>query len=321
VRSVRVVAALVAGALSLSGCVSDDRPDRTEVMEALVDQVMVPAQIAMADAAGELVMAVEAACAAPSDATLTDVLPTLNLAVRARWSQRMLGVGPTDEMTATSYIDWPLAVDDTISLLVDDADVTVQTLRAGASGRRGMGAIGLLLAGEDAEVRAASPEARCAYVRAATQLVHDEAAALVVAWRQGSDGDPAYRDLLIGDAPGGRTTQGALDELIQAQAFTLDELAQDPMQTPGVALATMVSGAMDVAEIVYDDARLGGVLPTAQAEQLRGAIAAVRDALADGADRDAVLAAVENVRVSVRTDVVSSLDVIVGFSDNDGDSG
>lgn len=92
----------------------------------------------------------------------------------------------------------------------------------------------------------------------------------------------------------------------------------------------MATATVGTVDDVYAAGRLGGLLPDKTGEAVRSSLDDAEAALTAGGSelpsteapaRADVYAAADDARVAVRTDVVSALDVVLSFSDNDGDSG
>jgi hypothetical protein len=134
------------------------------------------------------------------------------------------------------------------------------------------------------------------------------------------------------------TTEGALDELVNTQVNLLDDMVDGRLAPDGATVgggpadhdATSAAAAFETLADVYAPDRLGAPLPddtrTRVHTAIDGAVQALGSADAgldelDASARDHIHEAADEVRIVVRTDVVSALDVVLGFSDNDGDSG
>ncbi len=353
-RSLLLPTALVA-ALALTACSSDGSsgadatPTATATADAATDRavavvdfvasVVVPYQREAASTAAELEQAVVDLCAAPSADALDAARAAWSATDVARAAARMAGPGPTMDRTSVADIDWPTDATAVADLLGSDRDITVDTLASGSTSRRGLGAIEVLLfdGGSDALAEGGVAGRRCDYLTAAAAEVARATAEVLTLWIDGDDAHAPFADVLTGRSSVGRSTQGALDEIVGAQVAEVETLigmwlgADATLEGPAGNGRAHLSAALGALEDTYDEmTALGPLLPTAQHESVRAAIRAAADAVQgtvgplvalDESARTDLGAAVEAVEVVLRTDVVSALDVIVGFSDSDGDSG
>lgn len=345
----RSVGLAVAGVLLLSACggagstadgdAADDASDgatadRKTAVAAVVDDVVVPAHTELADATATLADEVEALCAAPSTEQLSVARDAWWRAATARAAERPVAVGPAMDRSSKAELDWQADPERIDEALAGQDPVTPDDVSTGASGARGLLAAEHLLFGDGADALATADGARrCTYTASVATLAAGEARRLTEEFADGA------ADVLAGRGGVSMTTDGALNELVNTQVNTLDDLvdgrmapdvAAEPGDGPADHETAMARATLDTVARLYEPRRLGGPLPDQTRDTVRGAIA---DAVAALPDADAVAvastspepsaahAAADAARVAVRTDVVSSLDVVLSFSDNDGDSG
>ena len=187
-----------------------------------------------------------------------------------------------------------------------------------ASPRRGYGALAHLLSADPATF----PGARCAYATAVVATIDDELAAVAVEeWFEAS---PPLRRPRRGTRRRGRSPHGR-DHRLVGEHVALDagigpEAARRPRDRSRAVEQRREAPRRD------DPTDLGGERPATASGPSRSSD--VDDKLRPRARRGrerrrrrrALTAAVEAVRSTLGTEVVSALDVTVGFSENDGDS-
>lgn len=307
---------------------------RAGAVDAVVDEVVVPAHAAFAAASAGLRDDVAALCGGPSEDALEAARAAWTATIDARSALEPVAVGPAADRASTSVIDWPVDVEAVGELLDTGDPINADVLASGPAGRRGLLAVEVLLFDDASAGLAAGDPQRCDYGAAATTAVAVEAERLV-GELEGAGSDPSYADRLRGDGAVSVSTGGALDELVNAQVMTLEDLADVRLPSDGAGpasdrAAASSKAALATLEELYAADRLGTELPDEVHRRLLDDLAAAREATAalgaehgeDGAGaRERAATAVDAVRVGVRTDVVSALDVVLGFGDNDGDSG
>lgn len=312
---------------------------RKAALHATVDRAVM-AQSAVAESGAALATATAEWCDAGTG-SLTSTADAWRATMGARQRQLALGTGPTSETTSMSLIDWPVDGEILDELLASDTPITTEGIANGPASRRGLLAIEAVLF-DPGRVPSGPGDSTCEWLVAATNAVAQELAALHVAWIEEVDGTPAEQDRLRGIGRSGVTTQQAIDELVRSQVFTADDLVDSLLsgvlgestmehagEGPGGSGAAQVAAVLDELAIVHDGDHLGSQYSQEVSERVTALIAAAQQALGDdtplaerGADDVRVLRdAMEDVRTALRTDVSAELDVQVGFSDNDGDSG
>lgn len=324
------------GASAVSGAPTPTPPTgpkagRAGAVDAVVDAVVVPAHATFADAGASLRDAVVALCTAPTEAALSTARTAWTTTIAARSALEPVAVGAAADRASMAAVDWPVDAGAVQDLLGGGDPIDAQVLVSGPAGRRGLLAVEVLLFDDAASALGTGDPRRCDYAAAASTGVADEAERLV-GGLSGAGGEASYADRLRGDAAVSVSAAGALDELVNAQVMALDDLADVRLPADGAEpasdrAAAASEAALATLEAVYAADRLGAELPEPVHRRLLADLAAAREATgavggdADAAGRDRAVAAVDAVRVGVRTDVVSALDVVLGFGDNDGDSG
>lgn len=329
----RVGVAAFAVALLVTAC-GGGGVDRAAAVGATVDEVVVPAHARLADTTATLAEEVTSLCAQPSEEQLGAARDAWREAAAARAAERPVAVGPAMDRSSKAELDWQADPERVDELLAGDRPVTPDAVATTASGARGLSATELLLFGDGADALAtAEGERRCRYAASASTLVAAEASRLRDELAEGA------ADTLAGRGGVAMTADGAIDELVNTQVNTLDDLvdgrlAPDAGAEPGggPAAAGLATARAQLATMaaLYEPQRLGGALPEPTRDSVRATIeeaVAALDGDGDGLptsespERAELYAAVDRARVAVRTDAVSALDVVLTFSDNDGDSG
>lgn len=350
VRPVRLarlsLGAVLLVALLLAGCSSDDDPkadapataDRGEVVAALVKDVILPANTTVAADAAAATAAIATLCAAPDDAALT----AARAAVAAGWSAwratDSFDLGPAMKRRSTSVVSYKVDIAKVDATLAATPPTDPETVRnRTSSSLRGYGAAWHLLTA-DAATFAAEP-ARCAYLSAVISVVADETATVNEGWTTGLDGAPAYQDTATGAGEGALTPTAVIDSVINMQLSQLEStsklLAAEAELAPGdpsvLPVGEMFQLAAQVRGVKESYLELDALLKPDVSKTIATQIAALEELLTgdaaepsetppDAATAKTVGAAVEELRVTVATEVVSALDVTISFSENDGDS-
>lgn len=343
------VGALVAAAVLLAAC-GGGTPSRSSVLGDLADDYIGPTYQQFHGDAVALVDSLSALCASLDSGSLSDARGAL-AAVRGNWSRtQAVWVGPVMERRSWGLVRWPVA-DDEIEELIADVSIELDyerlSSRIGAD-QRGIGAVDYLLGYGQEALDALGDPRRCQYLQGVAEVIAKEAAQLEADWVQSwEDGDP-YRDI-FSDADHGDLDRVVNDTLFLLERITDLELGNalgvmsreaDPNaidEGPAGAgvddLYQRLIGAQAVLIGLDDEpAGLSPLLGDELTERLVGqfelafdAVSAaeppLRQAVADSPQavieaRDAIKA----IQISVATEVVSRLGVVIGFSDADGDS-
>ena len=344
---------LLAGALVATAVAcGPGGPDEAEVLASITDDVMVPSYEALASETAEFRDALNALCAAPSEAALSDAQEAWRGAREAWARSEASGVGPVLDRRSTGVIAWAIVQPERIdTLLASDSAITADFVRSNISStQRGLGGIEYVLFGEDAVLAADSR--RCSYLTSAASVIADESAALRDDWTAG--GSP-YKDYFTGRADEPLETSEAVAEVVRTQVFLIRTIVDmrlagalglrgdaDPTAIPGGAglnaladLRNEVLGMRDVYEGVGEGHGVSDlIVPLSEDadERVRAgfeaslaAIDAVDGPLREAATESspqalAVYEALMALQDTISTEVVSLLGVSVGFSDADGDS-
>jgi hypothetical protein len=320
-------------ALLLAGCSgAGGAGDRDTAVAAVVDEVVVPAHAELAQAASTLADETAALCSTPTPDQLTATQDAWRTAISARAAERPVAIGPAMERTSMAELDWLADPERIDEILAGDEPLSADTVGNGPAGAKGLLAVEHLLFGAGADGLASGDARRCTYAQHATALIAEEAGGLHTAFTD------EVADQLTGRSGVGASAGAVVDEVVNTQVHVLDDLNDkrlDPqlpdeeVEGPAQHGAAWTRAALETLAQTYDPARLGGQLPDDIAAEVDtsltnalGTLEGVETLTASDDDvRQQVHAAAEEVRVAVRTDVVSALDVVLGFSDNDGDSG
>ena len=223
-------------------------------------------------------------------------------------------LGPVMDRRSVSLVGYKVDEDAVDEVLATDPPTDVETVqKRTASPRRGYGALAHLLSADPA----AFPGARCAYATAVVATIDDELAAVAQEW---FDSSPPYAERAAGRGADAVATDETIDSWVNMSLSTLEsdlKLLADPETEAAGSNAAKHHAAMiqQIWEGASDDG-LGSLTSSDVDDKLRGEL----DAVANAADVAALTSAVEAVRSTLGTEVVSALDVTVGFSENDGDS-
>lgn len=355
-----LTAALVAGALLLSGCSSDDGgsaksttteapapADTKVVLKGLADDVIVPSYVALSGSLDALSAATDALCATPSAATLAAAQKAWKGADLAYQRTRAAGVGPAIDdrlMSDVAFAARQTVIDD----LLESGDPVDETALADeGSAARGIYASEIALFGEGSDALTGAADARrCEYAASVAGLSQAATDAVTKQWTDGTavedfvdglDGGPESTVALVVNEVSHRLeeldTMGLRD---MASADGVDDL--DPSRLGGPAGQRLAGrkALMEGISAVIGDGTTGISALTgardagtrdrlvAADEQADKAMAAlpdsVPDAFDDPASIDAASDAVSKLKVLVTTEVASKLGVTITFSDSDGDS-
>ena len=298
------VGALVVVGL-LTGC--SGGTDRGDVLADLATQGAETLE-ALPEVAAAATAAVQTACAsgekADFDAAVEDVA-----AAQTRWHEaEAFWLGPATDLRSNSIVDWPANAQDVDDLVAAEEPATIDVNYLAAyvgADTRGYGAVLTLLE------QAPLDERQCDYANAATALAESGIDAVTAAWTDPDDGEP-YRDALAYPAVGIDAVVNHLLALLtnkdaanwEARSNSVEDLLFGP------------EGDSGLSALLDDD--LTAQLRT-ETDEL---ISATRDgeAAADDEPSEAALAAMNELRATVATQVVAELGVTVTFSDADGDS-
>ena len=289
----------------LTGC--SGGTDRGDVLADLATQGAETLE-ALPEVAAAATAAVETACAsgekADFDAAAEDVA-----AAQTRWHEaEAFWVGPAGGLQPSSIGDWPANAQDVDDLVAAEEPATIDVDYLAAyvgADTRGYGAVLTLLE------QAPLDERQCGYANAATALAESGIDAVTAAWTDPDDGEP-YRDELADPEVG-------IDAVVNHLLALLANKDAANLEARSNSVEDLLFGP-------EGDSGLSALLDDDLTAQLRSEtdelIAATKDgeAAADDEPSEAALAAMNELRATVATQVVAELGVTVTFSDADGDS-
>ena len=341
--------ALAVAAVLMAAC-GGGTPSRSSVLGDLADGFIVPAYRQFQSDTAALEESVSDLCGALDSASLAGARDAL-AATRRGWSRtEAVWVGPVMDRRSWAAVRWPVADQEIEDLIADtsiELDYERLSSRIGAD-QRGLGAVEYVLGAGDEVLAALEDPRRCQFLTGVAEVIANEADQLVEDWTVGwEEGDP-YRDQ-FGDAENDGIDSVVNDTLFLLEAITDLELGNalgamsreaDPTaidEGPAGAgvddLRHRLDGARAVLVGAGDDREglsplLGDELTERLVEQFNAAYGAVdsvqpplRQAVVNSPEtvieaRDAI----KVVQITVATEVVSRLGVVIGFSDADGDS-
>ncbi|MBK7167636.1 MAG: hypothetical protein IPH81_20945 [Candidatus Microthrix sp.] len=289
----------------LTGC--SGGTDRGDVLADLATQGAETLE-ALPEVAAAATAAVETACAsgekADFDAAAEDVA-----AAQTRWHEaEAFWLGPATDLRSNSIVDWPANAQDVDDLVAAEEPATIDVNYLAAyvgADTRGYGAVLTLLE------QAPLDERQCDYANAATALAESGIDAVTAAWTDPDDGEP-YRDELADPEVG-------IDAVVNHLLALLANKDAANLEARSNSVEDLLFGP-------EGDSGLSALLDDDLTAQLRSEtdelIAATKDgeAAADDEPSEAALAAMNELRATVATQVVAELGVTVTFSDADGDS-
>ena len=339
-------AAAVLFVTMVAGCSSDDEPtkaapastDRAEVVAALVRDVILPANASAATGAAAASTAIGELCESPDSTGLEAARSAVATAWGAWRATDSFDVGPAMQRRSSSVVSYEVDVAKVDATLAGSPPTDPETVRnRTSSSLRGYGAAWHLLTA-DAAAFSAVP-ARCAYLSAVMSVIADETAMVDDGWTTGLDGAAPYSDAATGVGDDAMAPTDVIDSLVNMQLSQLEStsilLTAESELAPGadsdLPVGEMFQFAAQLRGIGESYSALDALLTPRVSEAVSERIAVVEELLADDAtepsetpptaDRaKAVAAAVEELRVTIATEVVSALDVTISFSENDGDS-
>ena len=345
--------------VTLAGCTSEDVASDRDVLISLTDEVVVPAYDSLFQDMAQLDRDVQALCDAPDEAPLETARQSWRNA-RASWMRtEAMWFGPVMDRRSVRLVDWsPTNVSGINELLDENRTFTISEAgEALASNLRGLGAIEYVLFGNDELAHSRVSGHRCSYLTALTEVAHKETDAILTEWVDGSESRPAYRDFFSDRASVAILPRAAIADVVRTQVFLIRSMvdmrlatalglrsdAPDLYAIPGTAAD---NGLQDLRQevlgmqAIYEGRGEQGlgisdlVRPLSDdsdrrlRDQFVAAIAAIdavegplRAAIAERPDQvRRVHESLQNVQITISTEVVSLLGVSVGFTDTDGDS-
>ena len=342
----------------LAGCGSGGASDR-EVLISLADDVVVPAYRTAAEDMTHLDQSAKTLCSSPGETSLEAARQSWRDA-RASWMRtEAMWFGPVMDRRSVRLVDWsPTNAAGMDEMLAEGRILSTDEVREVlASNLRGFGAIEHLLFGDNTPAGSNATEALCDYLTALTEVANTEVDAILKEWVDGAEGRPPYRDYFSGRASVSALPKAAVADVVRTQVFLIRDAVDMRMASalglrgdepdltaiPGTAadnglhdLRNEILGMQAIYEGSGEEGLGVSDLVVALSEetdqrlreQFTAAIAAIdavegslRAAISERPDRvNSVHAALQDVQVTVSTEVVSLLGVSVGFTDTDGDS-
>ena len=341
------------------GC-GRDGPKEEAVLASLTDLTIVPGYQELAAESGNLRSLLEELCSNRDDASLARAREAWRDVRRVWSRSQSTWFGPVMDRRSVGVIDWSLVEPDRIeSVLEERPNLSEDDVRYTlASSQRGLGAIEYLMFGDDALERLTADSNRCGYLVTLGRVIDEETAAILEEWTVKREEGGAYSGYFSGRASSSLITNQAVAELVRTQVFLvrtivdmrlasalgLREGGRDLSQIPGglghnslADLRNQFLGLRDMYQGHDSEDGLGIsdiVRPQSDStddrmhEHFSASMAAIDSV--EGPLLTAILERPEQVRavydrldelqVTLNTEVVSQLAVAVGFSDTDGDS-
>ena len=334
--------------------------DEEAVLESLTDLVIVPGYTKLAEESTSFRSSLEGLCSGLDGKSLESARQSWRDMGRVWMRSQSTWFGPVMDRRTVGLVGWPEVEPDRLeSLLSDRPGLSDDDVRYTlSSSQRGLGAVEYLLFGDGLE-RLSSDSNRCEYLVTLGRVIEDETAAVLGEWTVKRDeGKGSYSGYFTGRASASLITKQAVADLVRTQVFLLRtivdmrlasalglrESGQDLSAIPGgegqnalADLRNQVLGIRDMYE-GHDSEEGQGIsdivrgrseeTDEAMLDHFKATLAAI-DAV-EGPLIEAIVERPEQVRavydrldelqVTLNTEVVSHLAVAVGFSDTDGDS-
>lgn len=321
-NTIKPTAVLVCAALvAIMGCTGPS-VSRSDVLESLVPNVVVPLHEATADALRTLSDVARTACAT-TPAAQPDEMRDAWFGARSAVSQsRAVEFGPAADRHSSSLIDWDsLDADRVDSLLADGQTLTANSVREFMPATaRGLRAVEYIVF-EDVALDAS----RCNYVSAISEAAATEADAVVDAWTGSGTalGNEPYADVFTGTASSSLLPLTAISDVVSTSIFLIRSIADmqlgaalgmDGAEADPTAIGEGMSGdgVVDLRDAVVGMQSVYlGAIPNAPAGGDEDAQSfGIRDLVA-GASEDA------DIRVAEAFDAaVASIDALAAVGDS-----
>lgn len=323
---------------------------RTEILAALVDGVIVPAYRELVTATSGWAEASETLCARPGSETLERVRQAWRDSVVAYEATVAHNLGPAMELRLMSDLAFTPREASIESLLAGDSSLAVSDLANRGANVRGLYAAELALFGDASEELTSGAGARrCRYLASVATLSDEAARAVADEWTSGS----ARADFLKADGSDPDDTLPlllndvthavkAVDEKglrDMAAAASYEDLVDGRRDGPGefglakrrarLRGAVMVTGSQATGLVAIvaqqspatarrlkeaSDAAIGAM------DELGDSVASAFETPEAAANLDAAAEAVAALKVQLATEVAAQLGVTITLSDSDGDS-
>lgn len=347
----RASTAILLLGLAIASCSSGHAED--QAVSSITYDSLLPSLEASSVAAADLAGSVETFCREPSPASQSAVTSAWQSA-KAQWGRAWLTTwfGPADMLRTVSRVDYqPISEEGIEELLASPVILDAEyVMNQAASTERGLGAIEYLAFGDS---DAGDDPRRCELLTAASEVVASETAALEQAWSSSYQDGPAFSESFAGE---GMPADDALGELVSAVVETLKQQAlfqvgaaagisaaePDPEAIPegeAGAAADFYRAQLEAVRSLLEAGApesLGDLISARSPEvmdrfdqHLEGALAeldqiegSMRDiATEDPARLEPLYEHLSELLITFESDVVSLLDLTLGFSDTDGDTG
>jgi predicted lipoprotein len=336
--------------VGVTACSSE--PAEDAVVSAAAGSALIPSMEAAATELAGLATAAETFCQTPDQAS-HQAAKDAWLRADDTWelSELNIFIGPADMLRTLSKVDYAPASESGIDeLLASDATIDFDYVdNRAASTDRGLGAVEYTLFRDTA---AAGDPRVCELTLASSAVAAEAARELTEAWTVSYDGGEPWEDTLTDTIPSNQ----ALGDLVAALVETtkrqsLFEIGQAlGISAPEPELEAIPEGAAGQASQMYlsqlegirqllaagDDDSLGALIRARSSEVADRIDIGLREAMdglavLDGplrqvaAERpeelEPIYEDIAELRTLFESDVVSLLDITLGFSDTDGDSG
>ncbi len=330
----RWLVAAVASLVVLAGCSGDETGDagdaadtaaesvdRSEVVEMLARQVVVPGYERLAASTRDVATSTAELCAAPTSDSFAAARSAWDEAASAWASTAAYRFGPVESLRLGARISYEVDPDKVDELARDTdapAPITVDSLEGRGADQRGLVAVEQLLftPSEVAQLTAR----QCSYAAAAAELVARASEQVLAAWVDGVDGQPPVLEQLIdpGDEGMWSSDTEALEDLLNGSLAalgtvtdmqlgpTLDASAPEPEPEPDRGAAQR--GLLDVRDELASVAAVFGDAGAPAPTGLAALVAARSDERAAdriGGDLRAAISEVDSVVAPTRpTDAV-----------------
>ncbi len=341
---------LILGAVVMAACASG--PGEAEVVASITNASLLPALEGSSHGAADLKSAAGEFCANPTSANRDALAESWGVS-KAEWGHAWLTTwfGPADMLRTVSRVDYQPIDEEAIEELLAsteplDADYM---MNQASSTQRGLGAVEYLVHGESDP----GEERRCELLTATVEVVASETDALEKAWSESHQDGAPFAESFAGES---MPSNDALGELVSAAVETLK---QQSLFQVGKAIGISASEA-DPEAIPEGEAGFASEFYRAQLESIQSMMeAGAPDSLGDLIEArspevkaridehlDGALAELDAIEGPMReiaadapddlaplyehlsellsafeSDVVSLLDITLGFSDTDGDTG
>ena len=208
---------------------------RTELLQTLFDDVLLPRHEDFQTQAAAMARAVEAHCESPTDESFETAREAWS-AARGSWKRREVFIfGPFKEFPerlGPNVDTWPVEEDNVLEILEGDFGVDPNAVGGYGSANRGFPVFEYLMFGPDEDFAEIAPGRRCGYMVGAAVDIERSAAAFYEAWTTpggygdamrapGSTEDGMYEDV-----------QEALSEIVNRMWHTVENIRRDKVGKP-----------------------------------------------------------------------------------------